>query len=131
MTCFARISAETSVDDYIDFNRETVTSEPSIDPLDVDWRQTCREKSINEVIQDVTCVEVDTVQNDSSSGEDEDIATNIVTSSEALQCLDGVKRYAEVHGDVLLNNMLNELIGKMESIKLKNLKQCGIKQFFK
>ena len=76
-------------------------------------------------------MEVDTVQNDSSSDEDEDITTNNVTSSEALQCLDEVKRYAEVHGDVLLNNMLNELIGKMESIKLKNLRQCGIKQFFK
>ena len=35
----------------MDFSMETITSEPAVDPTEVDWRQECREKSIAGVLQ--------------------------------------------------------------------------------
>ena len=41
-----------------------------------------------------------------------------VTASKALDVLDAVKCFAESHGDKQMNVMLNELIGKVETLKL-------------
>ena len=48
---FPQISSETTLDQYIDFDAETVTLEPAVDPIHVDCRQKCHEKSIAEVLQ--------------------------------------------------------------------------------
>ena len=48
---FAQISSETTLDEYIDFDAKTITSEPAVDPTHVDWWKECREKSIAEVLQ--------------------------------------------------------------------------------
>ena len=34
---FAEVSSETTLDVYIDFDVETITSEPGVDPTHVDW----------------------------------------------------------------------------------------------
>ena len=34
---FAQIPSETTLDEYIDFDEETITSEPAVDPTHVDW----------------------------------------------------------------------------------------------
>ena len=47
---FARISDETTIDEYIDFDFETVTSEPAVNTQNADWGQESRERSIEEVI---------------------------------------------------------------------------------
>ena len=47
---FTQISDETAVNEYIDFDVETVTSEPAFNTQNVDWRQDSRERSIAEVI---------------------------------------------------------------------------------
>ena len=47
---FAQISDETTIDGYIDFDFETVTSEPAVNIQNVDWRQESRERSFAEVI---------------------------------------------------------------------------------
>ena len=36
---------------YMDFDGETITSEPAVDPTHVYWRYECREKSIAEFFQ--------------------------------------------------------------------------------
>ena len=48
---FAQISSEATLDEYINFDAETIISEPAADPIHVDWRQECREKSVAGVLQ--------------------------------------------------------------------------------
>ena len=43
---FGKISIETTLDEYIDFDAETVTSEPAVNSTQVDWQQECQEESI-------------------------------------------------------------------------------------
>ena len=52
-----------------------------------------------------------------------------MTASEALDSLDAVKCFAEIHGDKQMNVMLNELIGKEETLKLQNSRQNTIHVF--
>ena len=47
---FEQISDETTIDEYIDFDFEIVTSEAAINTQNVDWRQESRERTIAEVI---------------------------------------------------------------------------------
>ena len=54
-----------------------------------------------------------------------------LTVSEALETLDGVKNCIEVHGDKEMNVMLNDLIGRVEKLKLKTLRQTNITGFLK
>ena len=49
-----------------------------------------------------------------------------VTASETLDSLDSVQCFAEIHGDKEMNIILNELIGKVETLKLQNVKQNTI-----
>ena len=44
--------------------------------------------------------------------------------------LDEVAKYVEVNGDKELNILLNEVITKVESLKLKNLAQTKIEDYF-
>ena len=53
-----------------------------------------------------------------------------VTAFEALDSLDAVKCFAEIHGNKQMNVMLNELIGKVEKRKLQNVRQNTIYIFF-
>ena len=50
-------------------------------------------------------------------------------ASEALDSLDVAKCFAEIHGDKQINAMLNELIGKLET--LQNARKSTIHIFFK
>ena len=93
---------------------EAITSEPAVDPRHVDWRQECREKSIAEVLQSE-----DTVLINDSDDEIADDEQNVkkVTTSEALDSLNAAKCFAEIHGDKQMNAILNELKGKVETLK--------------
>ena len=46
-----------------------------------------------------------------------------MTGCEALDSLDAVKRFAEMYGDTQINVMLNELMGKVKTLKLENVRQ--------
>ena len=52
-----------------------------------------------------------------------------MTISEALDSLDVVISFAEIHGDKQMNITLNELIGKVET--LKSLRQSTIHMLLK
>ena len=54
-----------------------------------------------------------------------------MTASEALDGLDAVKCFAEIHGDKQMDVMLNELIGKVEAPNLQNVRHSTIHMFFK
>ena len=110
----------------MDFSMETMTSEPAVDPTHVDWRQECREKSIAEVLQSEDAVLI----NDSGNKiADDEQDVRKMTASEALDSLDAVKCFTEIHGDKQMTVMLNELIGKVETLKLQNVRQSTIHMF--
>ena len=52
-----------------------------------------------------------------------------VTASEALDSLDVVKCFSEIHGDKKMNVILHKLIGKVEILKLQNVGQSTIHMF--
>ena len=47
---FVQISDETKIDEDIDFDFETVTSEPAVNTQNIDWREESRERRIAEVM---------------------------------------------------------------------------------
>ena len=49
-----------------------------------------------------------------------------VTAFEALDSLDAVKCFAEICGNKQINVMLNELIRKLETLKLQHVRQRSI-----
>ena len=61
---------------------------------------------------------------------DEDENSDI-TAAEALKKLDEVKKFMEVNGSDHLNMICNNLIAKMEQMKLKNQKQIDVRSFFR
>ena len=99
-----QISDETTVDEYIDFDFETVTSEPAVNTQNVDWRQESCERSIAEVIH-----LKDVASSVNESGDEADKADEgkiTLTVSEALESLDGVNNCIEVHEDNEMNMMM-------------------------
>ena len=36
---FVQVSSETTLDAYIDFDEETIKSEPAVNPAHIDWKQ--------------------------------------------------------------------------------------------
>ena len=54
-----------------------------------------------------------------------------VAASEGLESQDDVKCFTKIHGDKQMNVMLNELIGIVEKLKLKKVRQSTIHMFFK
>ena len=54
-----------------------------------------------------------------------------ITTAEALEKLDEVKKFIEVNGSDHLNMIFNESIENVEQMKLKNQKQSDIRSFFK
>ena len=118
---FAQISSEAKLDEYIDFDGETITSEPAVDPTThVDWQQECREKSIAEVLESEDTVLISDLD-DEIADDEQDVRK--VTASETLDCLVAAKFFAEIHGDNQMNVMLNESIGKVETLKLHFFKK--------
>ena len=54
-----------------------------------------------------------------------------MTVSKALNILNVVKCFAEIQGDKQINVMLNELIRKVGTLKLQNVRQSIVHMFFK
>ena len=92
------------------------------------WRKECREKRTTEVLQSEDTFLIKD-SDDEIADDKQDVRK--LTASEGLESLDAVKCFAKIHGDKKMNVMLHELIGKVETFKLKNVKQSTIHMFFK
>ena len=82
-------------------------------------------KSIAAVLQSEDTVLING-SDDAIADDDQDVRK--VTAFEALDSLDAVECFAEIHGDKQMNVMLNELKQKMEIL---NVRQSNIHMFFK
>ena len=107
----------------VDFDTETVTSEPAVDTTHFDWWQKCREKSIAEVLQSKDIVLIND-SDDEIADDEQDVRKT--TASETLDSVYAVKCFAKIHGDKQISIMLNELI-----LKLQQIRQSTIHMFFK
>lgn len=54
-----------------------------------------------------------------------------MTASKTLDSLDAMRCFAKTHGDKQMDVMLNELLGKVETLKLQNARQNTAHMFFK
>ena len=115
-----KICSETTIEEFIDFDAETITSEPAVDPGNVDWRQSSRNECISQVLHPSD--EGEFIDSDEESFETE-VTQKVPSSSKVLLNLDEVVKYVEVNGDKELNILLNEVVTKVERLKLKNLEQ--------
>ena len=71
------------------------------------------------------------VNQSGDEGDELDEGKITLTVSEALESLAVVKICIEVHGDNEMDMMLNDLIGRVEKLKLKTLWQTNISSFLK
>lgn len=78
------------------FYEETVTSEPVVDPTQVDWQQRYKEKSIAEVLRSEGTFLIN--ESDDKIADDEQYARK-VKASETLASLNAAKCFTETHGD--------------------------------
>ena len=114
-----QISSKTALDEYIDFDAETI-SEQAVDTTPVDWR--FREKSLTEALQSEDTTLINALDNEIA--DDEQDARKMTTSLDVVNC------FVEIHGDKQMNVMLNELVEKVETLKLQNVRQSTIRIFF-
>ena len=119
-----QISSKTALDEYIDFDAETI-SEQAVDTTPVDWR--FREKSLTEALQSEDTTLINALDNEIADDEQD---ARKMTTSKALDSLDVVNCFVEIHGDKQMNVMLNELVEKVETLKLQNVRQSTIRIFF-
>ena len=84
--------------------------------------------AITEVLQSEDTVLIN--DSDDEIADDEQGVRN-VTPSKALDSLDAVKCLAEIHGDKQMNVMLYELLEKVETLKLQDVRQSTIHMLFK
>ena len=93
---------------------ETITSKPAVDPTHLGWQQEFHERALQSscnlkiVFQSLTPTK--------KIANDQDVRK--VTVSKALDSLDVVKCFTEIHGGKQKSVMVNKLIGKVETLKL-------------
>ena len=78
------------------FYAETVTSEPVVDPTQIDWQQRYKEKSIAEVLRSEGTFLIN--ESDDKIADDEQFARR-VKAPETLASLNAAKCFAETHGE--------------------------------
>ena len=83
-------------------------------------------KNIAEVLQSEDTVLINDLEAEIADHEQD---VRKMTASEALDSLNAVKCFAQIHGDKQMNVMLNELTGKVEILKLQNVRRSTIHVF--
>ena len=87
-----------------------------------------RKKNIVEVLQSEDSVLINDLEDEIA---DHEQIVRKITASEALDSLNVVKCFDEIHGDKKMNVMLNKLTGKVGILKLQNVRRSTIHMFFK
>ena len=129
-TLLNEISVDCSVDEYLDADNSTVTSE-EVDVNRVDWRETLRQECVDEVVYS-------TEETNDSDLDDEDDANEssspdaTVTAKEALFLLDKVQLFVACNAEQgSLQNAVADVIRMVEDISISSNKQSSITDFYK
>ena len=123
------LSSDVSVDEYIDFDREVVTAQPTFEVEDIAWRQLSRQAAINAVLGSPEDQESD------EEVAEEEITTedpfSISSISEALQLVDCVADFIRQFDDSEMSTSLDHVNDKLQVIMISNRKQKFITDFFR
>ena len=114
------LSTDVSTVEYIDFDREVVTSQPSIDVKNIAWRQeSCQNDQ--EHLKDIE-------SHDEEVTIDNSLA--IKSISEALQLVDRITCFTRQYEDGEINESLEVVTEKLQDIMIRNRQQKKITDYF-
>ena len=124
------LSTDVSAAEYIDFDREVVTSQPSIDVKNIAWRQESRQNAIDTVMG---CHNDQEHLKDIESDDEEvtiDDSLAIKSISEALQLVDRITCFTRQYEDGEINEWLEVVTEKLQDIMIRNRQQKKITDYF-
>ena len=129
-TLFNEISADCSVDEYLDADNSTATCE-EVDANKVDWRETLRQECIDEVVNGKEET-IDSDLDDEDDANESSSSDATVTVKEALYLLDKVQLFAAYNDEQgSLQKAVADIISMVEDFSIHSKKQSSITDFFK
>ena len=123
------LSTDASAAEYIDFDREVVTSQSSIDVKNIAWRQESRQNAIDTVMG---CHNDQEHLKDIESDDEEvtiDDSLAIKSISEALQLVDQITCFTRQYEDGEINESLEVVTEKLQDIMIRNRQQKKITDY--
>ena len=127
---FKELSTDVSAAEYIDFDREVVTSQPSIDVKNIAWRQESRQNVIATVMG---CHNDQEHLKDIESDDEEvtiDDSLAIKSISKALQLVDRITCFTRQYAAGEINESLEVVAEKLQDIIIRNRQKKKITDFF-
>ena len=129
-TLFNEISADCSVDEYLDADNSTATCE-EVDANKVDWRETLRQECVDEVVNDKE-EKIDSDLDDEDDANESSSSDATVTVKEVLYLLDKVQLFAAYNDEQgSLQKTVADIISMVEDFSIHSKKQSSITDFFK
>ena len=129
-TLVKELSTDVSAAEYINFDREIVTSQPSIDVKNMAWRQESCQNAIDTVMG---CHNDQKHLKDIESDNEEvaiDDSLAIKSISEALQLVDRITCFTRQYEDGEINEWLEVVTEKLQDIMIRNRQQKKITDYF-
>ena len=124
------LSTDISAAEYIDFDREVVTSQPSIDVKSIAVREESRQNAIDTVMG---CRNDQEHLKDTESDDEEvTIADSLAIKSisEVLQLVDRITCFTRQYEDGEINESLEVVTEKLQEIMIRNRQQKKITDYF-
>ena len=124
------LSTDVSAAEYIDFGRDVVTSQPSIDVKNIAWQQESRQNAIDTVMG---CDNDQEHLKDIESDDEEvtiDDSLVIKSISEALHLVERITCFTRQYEDGEINESLELVTEKLEDIMIRNRQQKKITDYF-
>ena len=129
-TLFNEISADCSVDEYLDADNSTATCE-EVDANKVDWRETLRQECVDEVVNGKEET-IDSDLDDEDDANESSSSETTVTAKEALYLLDKVQLFAACNDEQgSLQKAVADIISMVEDFSINSKKQSSITDSFK
>ena len=124
------LPTDVSAAEYINYDREIVTSQPSIDVKNIAWQQESRQNAIDTVMG---CHSDQEHLKDIESDNEEvtvDDSLTIKSISEALQLVDRIRCFTRQYEDGKINESLKVVTEKLQDIMIRNRHQKKITDYF-
>ena len=121
-----------TAEEYINFDIETCTSVPVINPDEVDWRVNSVEKCVSEYLckqSGVSDIEEVPSNDDDDGDEHVDKSEEKITTYETLTMVDKLINLKDLNTEDRAH--LSSLKERLETVRINRKKQSSIKNFFK
>ena len=124
----SEISPESTVESYLNQDEDAVTSVNIVDIGSTNWKENLREKAICFVNEGDVVTEKETDVNDDFDIERPEL--KIKSNQAALSVVDDLNSFCETLGDDDLNSALNQVVQRLEILRLKNVRQRKVTNYF-